>query len=296
MSFSSETKKELSGVPMKKNCCRRAFIQGVLLFGATVCGEDVALYVDGTETAEICAKLVREQFGREVIPEKCGRGETRRLAFASKSAAEFFHDPDEKLAGGKFQKCGDCMASFFRGVFVGGGTVSAPEKKNYHLEIKGREPSAVPATLALLVNAGFNMHLSDRLGIPTVYSKDSTTIGDFLFYLGANKQAFAFMNEKINHEIKNEINRRTNCETGNIARSTASAAKHMAAIRYLTEHGRLSELGPELEYTAQMRMRYPEMSLLQLGQEMTPAVSKPGLYHRLEKISAFAEQIKEKGF
>ena len=64
-----------------------------------------------------------------------------------------------------------------------------------------------------------------------------------------------------------------------------------AAIRLLDAHGRLSELGPELEYTARMRLENPEISLAQLGQMMTPTVSKPGLYHRLEKICAIADGL-----
>ena len=40
-----------------------------------------------------------------------------------------------------------------------------------------------------------------------------------------------------------------------------------------------------------MRLENPEISLVQLGQMMTPTVSKPGLYHRLEKICAIADGL-----
>lgn len=294
MSFSSEARLESAQFPMKKPCCRRAFISGVLLGGADVSGEDISLYLEGDALAEIAAKLIREQFGRETVPEKMGARGIRLLPFSSKSAGEFLTAARIAFPAEKLIKCEDCTCAFLRGFFVGGGTVSAPEKKNYHLEMKSRSKENLSDLLPLFESVNAVMKISTRLGRQTLYSKDSGVIEDFLFYIGASKQAFEFMNEKISHEIKNDINRRTNCETSNIARSTASAAKHIAAIRYLAERGRLSELGPDLEYTAQMRLKYPEMSLVQLGQAMTPAVSKPGLYHRLEKICAFTETIKNK--
>ena len=294
MSFSSEAKVEATQFPMKKPCCRRAFIYGVLLGGADVSGEDVSLYLEGEDVTVFAAKLIKEQFGRETVPVKIGARGVRLLTFSSKSAGEFLSSARKGALPENFLKCEECLATFLRGLFVGGGTVSAPEKRDYHLEIKCRCKENISDLLPLFEEANASLKISTRLGKQSLYSKDSGVIEDFLFYIGISKQAFAFMNAKISHEIKNDINRRTNCETSNIARSTASAAKHVNAIRFLAERGRLSELGADLEYTAQMRLKYPEMSLVQLGQAMTPAVSKPGLYHRLEKICAFAETIKNK--
>lgn len=293
MSFSLEAKIEASAFLMKKPCCRRAFINGVLLSGADVCDNTVSLYVESQAVAEICSHIIKDQFGREAEPEKTGGRGIMLLQFASKSAAEFLHS-SKHLDTSKMFKCSECHSAFLRGIFVGGGTVSEPGKKNYHLEIKSRTKSDLSELVDICSEAGFEFKISTRLGKQSMYVKDSGTIGDFLFYIGANKQAFDFMNAKISHEIKNDINRRTNCETSNIARSTTSAAKYITAVKYLSERGRLSELGPELEYTAKMRLKYPEMSLVQLGQEMTPAVSKSGLYHRLEKIYAFSENLKNK--
>ena len=278
---------------MKKPCCRRAFINGVLISGAEICDDTVSLYVESEAVAEICSHIIKDQFGRDTVPEKTGGRGIMLLQFTSKSAVEFLKAADN-IDITKVIKCPECQSSFLRGIFVSGGTVSEPGKKNYHLEVKSRIKSDLSELADICSEFGFEFKISTRLGKQSMYVKDSGTIGDFLFYIGANRQAFDFMNAKISHEIKNDINRRTNCETSNIARATTSAAKYINAIKYLSEHGRLSELGPELEYTAKMRLKYPEMSLVQLGQSMTPAVSKPGLYHRLEKIYAFSENIKNK--
>ena len=287
MSFSTDVKREAAALPMKKTCCRRAMIAGALVGGAKCCDDEIALQLDNIEAATLCAHLVREQFGRETEPQPIGK-RGFLLTFSSKSAAALM-----QASGANPQtliRCPECAAALFRGVFLGGGTISAP-RNYYHLELGSRAAVDMSPLAAFAAENGIALSPSVRLGKPTLYTKDSGKIEDFLFFIGAGKQAFDFVNAKIGREIKNDINRRTNCETGNIARSTASAARHLAAIRQLEAHGRLSELGPELEYTARMRLENPEISLAQLGQMMTPTVSKPGLYHRLEKICAAADAL-----
>ncbi len=273
MSFSADIKTEAAALPVKKTCCRRALIAGALLAGAECSERTLSVQLDCLPAAEFCAHLVREQFGRDAEPESLGGRGTYLLAFESKSAAALLHDVAENPAA-QFH-CGECAAAFFRG------------------ELKSRYAADLAPLCALAADNGIALKVSTRLGKQTLYAKDSGVIEDFLFFIGAGKQAFAFVNAKIGREIKNDINRRTNCETGNIARSTASAAKHLAAIRALDKHGRLSELGPDLEYTARMRLENPEIPLSQLGQMMTPTVSKPGLYHRLEKICSIAASLGE---
>lgn len=290
MSFSAEVKFEALGVPMKKTCCRRAFILGALFLGAALQNDRIVMYADGA-AVETYTKLISEQFGRTSEVTRGERRGMRLMSFQSHTAALALRQAAE-TGFERLLKCPECSSAFVRGLFIGGGTVNSPDKQ-YHLELKSRMWTELGIVSARLETCGFSFKISHRLGVETLYMKDSSGIEDFLFYIGANRNAFAFMNAKIGHELKNEVNRRSNCDTGNIARSTAASARQLAAIRFLMERGGVSELGPELEYTASMRLKYPEMSLLQLGQIMVPAVSKPGLYHRLEKICAHAENIKE---
>lgn len=291
MSFSADIKRDVTELTLKRSCCRRALIAGALLSGAECCEDAVTLWPDTAPAATLFAHLVREQFGREAEPQPIGK-RGFLLSFSSRSAAALLRDgfasPQNLI------KCPDCTAAFFRGLFLGGGTVSAP-RNYYHLELRTRIAADLAPLSALAEASGLAFKASVRLGKPTLYMKDSGAIEDFLFFIGADRRAFDFVNAKIGREIKNDINRRTNCETGNIARSTAAAARHLNAIRRLDAHGRLSELGPELEYTARMRLENSEISLVQLGQMMTPTVSKSGLHHRLEKICTIAESMESVG-
>ena len=91
MSFSTEVKCEAAALPMKKTCCRRALIAGVLVGGGKRCDDEIALQLDNAAAAELCARLVREQFGREAEPQPIGK-RGFLLTFVSKSAAALMQD------------------------------------------------------------------------------------------------------------------------------------------------------------------------------------------------------------
>lgn len=290
MSFSSDSRLEAATLPIKKVCCRRMFIYGVLFSGADFDGEIISLYVDGAEIADVCAKLISEQFGRTSEPVSVGARARYLLQFSSPGARQLFLNREDPSRFFDAMKCEECKAAWIRGAFVGGGTVNSPDK-NYHLEIKSRYGFSLTPVAELSKTCGIAFHSSVRLGQPTIYLKSSGMISDFLFFIGAQRQGFAFMNEKIEHEIKNDINRKTNIETSNISKSVATARRHLAAITFLDMHGRLSELAPDLSETARFRMAHPDVSLAQLGMMMTPTVSKAGLFHRFEKITAYAKSV-----
>ena len=120
--------------------------------------------------------------------------------------------------------------------------------------------------------------------MPVVYSSNSTVAEDFFASIGMNTTAFAFMNSKIEKELKTSAKRVANCEMNNILKSVDAAAKHIYAIEALEKANMLSTLPEELEKTARMRLIYKDYSLSRLASVFTPPISKPGLAHRLNKI------------
>ena len=53
----------------------------------------------------------------------------------------------------------------------------------------------------------------------------------------------------------------------------------------------MDRLDDELRRTAELREENPELSLGELGLRMSPPISKPGMYHRMNKIIALAEVV-----
>ena len=130
MSFSTDVKRAAAALPMKKTCCRRALIAGALLGGAVSCDDEIALQTDDAAAAELCAHLVREQFGRECEPQPIGK-RGFLLTFPSRSAAALMRDSAENPR--VLIRCPECAAALFRGLFLGGGTISAP--RNYYPQL-----------------------------------------------------------------------------------------------------------------------------------------------------------------
>ena len=111
--------------------------------------------------------------------------------------------------------------------------------------------------------------------------------------LGINDAAFMLMNCKIEKQFRNEANRRTNCEAGNITRTVNAAAKILHVLREMKEKGTLSALPEELSVVAELRLANPEASLTQLAAMTTPPLTKSGVNHRLQKIMELAEKQKK---
>ena len=126
---------------------------------------------------------------------------------------------------------------------------------------------------------------SSHLGAYQIsYFKGSSSIEDFLVYIGASAVAFELMNQKIVRELRNNVNRQINCDTANIEKILKTSKKYLDAIDWLIDTGELNSLPQNLRETALLKRSNPQIPLEQLGQMLTPSVSKSGMKHRLEKI------------
>jgi DNA-binding protein WhiA len=72
---------------------------------------------------------------------------------------------------------------------------------------------------------------------------------------------------------------------------TAVSERQIGIITRLEELQLLSSLPDELEETARLKLRYPDLPLSALAAQMTPAISKSGLSHRLKKIEEVGARL-----
>ena len=288
MSFSLEIKKELSELKMKKGCCRFFFLCG-LSADAQIDGEcrlkvkttvkevrdEIVNFVHFvchteptvTETVNLCAPVYYVEYESEKV-----------VAFL-----RCFEDGEINA------NCDNCTKSFIRAAFVSCGTISEPAS-GYHLEVKFKNIERAKSFYKLLSDEGIEPKIVNRRGSVGLYYKNSGVIEDVLTYLGAVNLLFEFINTKIEREIRNSVNRSTNCVAGNIAKSVSAARRQVETITALGEEGFLMQLPDELFETAKLRLEYPSAPLSELAIRHTPPISKSGLTHRLAKIMDFAEE------
>jgi DNA-binding protein WhiA len=91
--------------------------------------------------------------------------------------------------------------------------------------------------------------------------------------------------------VGGNVSRRVNCETSNINKAVTAGMRQVKAIRALDEAGELDVLSDGLYDIAMARLTHPEATLEELGQLVTPPVTKSGVNHRLRKLCELAEQL-----
>ena len=115
---------------------------------------------------------------------------------------------------------------------------------------------------------------------------------DMLNIMGAHISLMNLENTRIVKDMRNSINRRVNCETANIAKTVNAAARQVEDILFIRKVYGLHKLPDNLRQVAEVRLSYPEASLVELSRLMDPPVGKSGVNHRLRKLSELAERLR----
>ncbi len=288
MSFSADVKSELNSMIIKGNCCKKAYILGILM-SARVLNGSIELKLTDTSTVERFSQLLKTVY--KITPERrdfCrGCYKVTELSFVSNSLLDFLRSCDnggDERAIISSLKCKNCNSVFMGAVFCSCGTVSDP-RKSYTLEF--RIPNLNRASLVSKVIASCGIpspHMTERKDSVGLFYRRQSFIEDMLKVFGASKSLFAFFDIAVEKTLRNFENRATNCVATNISKSVAAAALQVSAIEALIRNKMFDELPDELKKTARLRLENPDVSLTELVELHTPSISKSGLNHRLSKL------------
>ena len=185
-----------------------------------------------------------------------------------------------------------CRASFLRGAFLAGGSVTDP-RKGYHLELATSHHSVSREMLALMREEDFSPKDAQRKGNSVIYFKQSESIENFLTTVGAPLSAMEVMNAKLEKDLRGSVNRRVNCDAANLDKVVEAAQAQLEAIRRLERDKVLEKLPDKLQEAARLRMDHPEDTLSQLAERCDPPVTKSALNHRLRKLVELGQTHEE---
>lgn len=181
--------------------------------------------------------------------------------------------------------------AFVRGVFLGSGSINNPKNK-YHIEIIFKEEKVAQRVLKILEKYEIYFKILEKLNGTSIYSKDGEEISKFLAFIGANSAVLKFEDIRVYREMRNNVNRLVNCETANLTKTVGAAVKQIEAIKMIKQKGKLNEMTDNLKEIAELRIQYPEASLVELGEKLNPPIGKSGVNHRLKAIIKIAEELK----
>ena len=180
-----------------------------------------------------------------------------------------------------------------RDAFLRSGSISDPEKF-YHLEIVFTSEEEAKAIQKMLEDFKLDGKIAMRKGHYVVYLKEGAQIADMLRIMEAPLALMEFENVRILKEMRNEVNRKVNCETANLNKTVSAAVKQIEDIKFIQGKTGFDELPDALRDIALARLEYPEASLKELGELVTPSVGKSGVNHRLRKLSEMADRLRPK--
>ncbi|MFZ5351741.1 MAG: DNA-binding protein WhiA [Bacillota bacterium] len=315
MTFSSIAKNEISKIVIENKCCQIAELSALIKMTGTIQiqGSNNLGIRLSTENASIARRLftmLKNNFDihTKVIVRKnkqlkknnnytlyidYGMGSENIL----KSVSILTDSPQGKKINYRLPvqliKKSCCKKAYLRGAFLGGGSVSDPEKA-YHLEIVTTN-EAYSEDLKKLINSyDLNAKVVERKGNYVVYLKEGEQIVDLLNIIGAHNALLNFENTRIYKEMRNNVNRIVNCETANLNKTVNAAMRQIENIRFVIKKIGLDKMPQGLSEIAELRLKYPDVSLKELGELMNPPIGKSGVNHRLRKLDELAATLRTK--
>ncbi len=299
MTFSQEVKNELCSIENSNDCCRRAEAYGILYYAKSFSKEDICILTDYDYVAKRYSDAIEYLIQKKP---KQFISKSGKISVVVENADdrisilnELGYSGNEKLmrilTTNIENEC--CFGNFLRGVFIACGIITNP-KKEYHLEFSIPFKSKAKDLIEMFDDFPVIPKQSFRNGVNLIYFKDSSHIEDILTVMGAQNSVLELIGEKILKDVRNNVNRKVNCDNANIRKTCKAAGLQTSAITRLIESGKFDELSPELKELARLRLKNPEMTLSELGLALTKPLSRSGVNHRLNKLIELAKKYDDK--
>jgi len=289
MSFSADVKKQLCSIENQCSSCDRAELCGIFEFAGSVKNGGMRIVTENENVAEKIIALIKKCFGIDVEYNKNEQAyvfvidNSRVLADIAEGISLF------ELENINYNKISDCCrAAYIRGAFLGGGSVTDPEK-GYHLEFSSKFESITAKLQKTIASVGFQSKLLQRKGSFIAYIKECEVIADILGFAGAGLAVMKLYNVQIEKEVRNSINRQVNCETANLDKVIKASIRQIDAINKIDAVMGLEKLPDTLFIMAKTRLEYPEESLKELSERMK--LGKSGVNHRLNRLIEIADEL-----
>lgn len=187
-----------------------------------------------------------------------------------------------------------CKRAFIRGAFLAAGSISDPNK-SYHYEIVCEYEEDAVQMQELLKFFNLDAKIIQRKRNYVTYIKEGNNITDVLNIMGAFVSQMKLYNVMILKGMRNDVNRKVNCETANLNKTIEAAVKQIRDIEYVRDTVGLESLSDGLREVAEIRLENPDMKLKDIGELLNPPVGKSGVNHRLRKISELAQKLRIEG-
>ena len=296
MPFSLSIKNELARVFPEQRCCERSELAAIVSLDGKW-SEDGKLEVTSSNAAAArkVYTLLKNLYQTEnrVSVRKQRRLDKKNLYGVSAQPVEQLADdplaqPDTDALPSK----GCCRRSFLRGAFLARGSATNPNR-GYHLEFWTNSKREAERIVGCLESFDLAAGISPRKRGLVVYLKDGEKIAHLLRLMGAHRALLRFEDVRIMKGMRVQVNRLVNCETANMDKTVQAAMKQLVQIRKIQEKMGLENLPPKLRDLALIRLEHPYATFAELGELLSPKVTKSGVSYRMGCLARIAEDLGE---
>ena len=279
MSFSSEIKQCLCETAYECEECRKAELAGVFDFTGRIEDDTPRFNSSSDFVLKRVCKAIFEEFGTDISYDGKIVIDNEYLLIKMR---------DELI--GYIPKNLCCVRAYIRGAFLGGGSVSDP-KKEYHMEFDTKSERGAFILIDCLQKLGVKAKRTVRKGREIVYIKESGNIADILGYMSGGRAGLEIISAQVEKEMKNSIIRQVNCDSANLNKQAKASSKQIAAIKKIKSAHKWQILPDVLREIGELRLKYPDVSMEELGKMTSQGIGKSGVNHRLSRIIGYAESI-----
>jgi DNA-binding protein WhiA len=219
--------------------------------------------------------LVRVLEGGETLARQTGLLDARRRPIRGLPT---------KLTSGSREE----LAAVWRGAFLAHGSLTDPGR-SAALEITcpGNESAMA------LVGAAGRLKISAKArevrGVYRVVIRDGDAIGAMLVHMGAHATLLNWEELRQRREVRATANRLVNFDDANLRRSAQAAVAACARVERALEilDGKLPD---HLKYAGELRLRFRDSSLDELGHHAEPPMTKDAVAGRIRRLLAMADK------
>ncbi len=313
MSFGDRVKAEIISKPYKEKHCQLAFLSGLIRGSGVLFEKDgefgFEFKISDENTAMLVSEYLYSCFNYEVREISARQDSSNKkdkfvitligdiaieillkLCILQKDGENLYLSstyPSQIL----YKEC--CEKSFIKGLFVSSGSCTVPGKENsttsYHLQISCSHSSFAGIISDILLKNKIHVKISRNKEKFLVYLKSAEEIKDFIAYLSAPVSVLKLTDLMVERDFTNGVNRRKNCDLGNVNRQLEAFYKQISAIEKIKKSKGLDFLKPDLLTVANARIDNPEDSIIDLAKKL--GLTKSCLNHRLRKLIEISNEI-----
>ena len=305
MALTADVKDELARIEVAKTTVRAAELATILRFSgglhlisgriaveseldtaqlARRVRRDLAeLYGVGSEISVISASglrrtshyLVRVLEGGETLARQTGLLDARRRPIRGL--------PNRLTTGSREE-----LAAVWRGAFLAHGSLTDPGR-SAALEITCPGNESAMALVGAAGRLKVQAKAREVRGVHRVVIRDGEAISAMLVLMGAHSTVLSWEEMRQRREVSATANRLVNFDDANLRRSAQAAVAACARVERAMEilDGEIPE---HLRYAGELRLRFRDSSLDELGHHADPPMTKDAVAGRIRRLLAMADK------